>query len=89
MNTTIGELLDERPELSSIAPRFRSPVLHTYNETANFVTQVSSVRDGFGKTDYAAHLLGIPDDELDAVKSDEVRASNAAAFSAIFGGGGE
>lgn len=85
-NTTIERLKAENPALVGLYARFASPVLHTYGEVANFVTQVNSVRDGFGKTDYAARLLGVPDDELDAVKSDEVRASNAAAFSAIFGG---
>ena len=59
-------------------------MLHSYGEVANFVTQVNSVRDGFGKTDYAARLLGVPDEELEAVKSDEVRAASAAAFNAIF-----
>lgn len=86
LNTTVARLLAEHPELAGISARFASPVLHTYGEVADFVTKVNSVRDGFGKTDYAARLLGVPDDELEAVKSDEVRASNAAAFSAIFGG---
>ena len=89
LNTTVERLLAEHPELNDLSPRFASPVLHTYNEIANFVTQVSSVRDGFGKTDYAAHLLGVPDEELESVKSDEVKQANALAFSALFGGGGE
>ena len=88
LNTTVDELLRDSPELADLSAHFASPVLHTYGEVSNFVTQVSSVRDGFGKTDYAARLLGIPDEELDSVKSDEVRASNAMAFSAIFGGEG-
>lgn len=88
LNTTVGELLSSNPELMDVSARFASPVLHTYGELSNFVTQVSAVREGFGKTDYAARLLGVPDEELESVKSDEVRASNAAAFSAIFGGEG-
>ena len=88
LNTTVAELLDDSPELSSLFARFDSPVLHTYGEVSNFVAQVSAVRDGFGQTDYAARLLGIPDEELDEVKSDETRAASAAAFSAIFGGDG-
>ena len=44
------------------------------------------MRDGFGKTDYAAHLLGVPDEELDSVKSDELRQANAAIAQSIFGG---
>ena len=88
LNTTVAELLDDSPELSRLFARFDSPVLHTYGEVSNFVAQVSAVRDGFGQTDYAARLLGIPDEELDEVKSDEARAASAAAFSAIFGGDG-
>ena len=86
LNTTVERLLAEHPELNDISPRFASPVLHTYNEIANFVTQVSSVRDGFGKTDYAAHLLGVPDEELESVKSDELRNANATIAQSIFGG---
>ena len=85
LNTTVERLLADSPELVGIHPRFASPVLHTYGEVSNFVAQVSAVRDGFGATDYAARLLGIPDDELETVKSDETRAASAAAFSAIFG----
>lgn len=84
LNTTVERLLDEHPELDELSARFESPVLHSYGEIANFVTQVSSVRDGFGKTDYAARLIGIPDEELDGVKSDEVRQASAAAFNALF-----
>lgn len=87
LNTTIERLLADHPELADISAHFESPMLHTYGEISNFVTQVNSVRDGFGKTDYAARLLGIPDEELESVKSDEVRQASAAAFSAIFGGG--
>lgn len=86
-NTTVERLVDEHPELRDLFARFDSPVLHSYGEIANFVTQVSSVRDGFGQTDYAARLLGVPDEELEGVKSDEVRAANAAMTQAIFGGG--
>ena len=86
LNTTVERLLADHPELAGIYPRFDSPVLHTFGEVSNFVAQVSAVRDGFGTTDYAARLLGIPDEELDAVKSDETRAASAAAFGAIFGG---
>ena len=84
LNTTVERLLADHPELHELSARFDSPVLHSYGEVANFVTQVNSVRDGFGKTDYAARLLGVPDEELEAVKSDEVRAASAAAFNAIF-----
>ena len=87
LNTTVERLLADHPELAGIYPRFDSPVLHTYGEVSNFVAQVSAVRDGFGTTDYAARLLGIPDEELDAVKSDETRAASAAMTQAIFGGG--
>lgn len=86
LNTTVARLLDEHPELMDLYARFESPALHSYGEIANFVTQVSSVRDGFGKTDYAARLLGVPDEELDGVKSDETRAATAAMAQAIFGG---
>lgn len=85
-NTTVARLLAEHPELRSLSARFDSPVLHSYGEIANFVTQVNSVRDGFGKTDYAARLLGVPDEEIEAVKSDETRAASALAFNAVFGG---
>ena len=87
MNTTIDRLLEDYPELLDLYARFEPPMLHTYGEVSNFVAQVNAVRDGFGATDYAARLLGVPDEELDAVKSDELKAANAAAFSAIFGGG--
>jgi hypothetical protein len=86
LNTTVDRLLDEHPELADISARFASPMLRTPGELSNFVTQVSSVREGFGKTDYAARLLGVPDEELDGVKSDEVKAASSAAFSAMFGG---
>jgi hypothetical protein len=82
----LGYYKREHPELDGVAARFASPTLHTPGELSNFVTQVSSVRDGFGKTDYAARLLGVPDEELESVKSDEVKAASAAAFSAMFGG---
>lgn len=88
LNTTVERLLSEHPELRDLYARFEPPMLHTYGETANFVTQVSSVREGFGNTDYAARLLGVPEEELEGVKSDEVRSANAAAFSALFAGGG-
>ena len=86
LNTTVDRLLDEHPELADISARFASPMLRTPGELSNFVTQVSSVREGFGKTDYAARLLGVPDEELDGVKSDEIKAASSAAFSAMFGG---
>lgn len=89
LNTTTKRLLDEHPELMDLSARFDSPVLHSYGEISNFVAQVSAVRDGFGNTDYAARLLGVPDEELEGVKSDEVRAASSAAFNALFSGGGE
>jgi len=87
LNTTVDRLLAEHPELAKLSARFGSPMLRTPGEMSNFVTQVSSVRPGFGQTDYAARMLGVPDEQLDAVKSDEVRAASSAAFGAIFGGG--
>lgn len=86
LNTTIERLVADHPELLDLHARFESPVLHTYGEVADFVTKVSSVRDGFGQTDYAARMLGIPDEELDAVKSDETRAATALMAQSIFGG---
>jgi hypothetical protein len=86
MNTTIDRLLEDYPELLDLYARFEPPMLHTYGEVSNFVAQVNAVRDGFGATDYAARLLGVPDEELDAVKSDETRAATALMAKSIFGG---
>ena len=61
-------------------------MLYSPDAMADWVTKVSSVREGFGATDVAARMMGIDDADLDSIKSDEAKAASAAAISAIFGG---
>lgn len=83
-NVSTGQL-DESDR--SITASFADPLIHSRSEMADWVVKVNSVRPGFGQTDVAARYVGIADADLESVKSDEVRAANAAMTQAIFGGG--
>jgi hypothetical protein len=83
-NTTV-EGLDE--DVLGIKASFAKPMLYSDAARADWATKVNSIRPGFGQTDVAARMVGIDDADLESVKSDEVRAANAAMTQAIFGGG--
>ena len=82
-NTSIERLGEAE---KSVMAKFASPMLYSLSAKADWVTKVSSVREGFGKTDVAALCMGIDEADLPSVKSDELREARSAVFNAIIGG---
>lgn len=81
-NTTIDALDASRV---GVVVDFADPMLHSLSERSNFVVQTEAVCPGFGQTDYALRLLGVPEDQLAGVRSDMAKASASAAYDAMFG----
>ena len=64
--------------------KFADPVRYSPAANADWALKVNSMREVFGKTDVAARAVGIDDDELDEVKSEEAKEAAATMARALF-----
>lgn len=77
VNTTTDDLADV-----DIKAKFASPMLNSMAARADWAVKVATLREGFGKTDVAARLLGLDDATLVELRMEE---RQNAARDAIFG----
>ena len=82
-NVTLSELTDAE---RGIRVSFSEPMLNSRAAQADFAIKYASIREGFGKTRVCARMMGMDEDDIDELESEETKVAAKAAYKSIFGG---
>lgn len=82
-NVALSELTDEELD---IRVAYAEPMLNSRAAEADFAVKFASIRDGFGKTRTCARMVGLSEDAIEELESEEARVASAAMAQSIFGG---
>lgn len=82
-NVTLPELTDGERD---VRVAYAEPMLNSRAAQADFAIKYASIREGFGKTRVCARMMGMDEDDIDELESEESRVAAKAAYTSIFGG---
>lgn len=83
-NTTLDGLTDEQ---QSVMPHFKNPTMPSLASTADAMTKIAAVMDGFSGTREFLSGMGFEAAEIESIRSQLDSSANRAALMAIMGGG--